>query len=444
MLDLNRFYQACNPSRPLAVSNLEDQRYFINFSAVRGGDIVQELGRTIALLYPQQPTAQLFTGHVGSGKSTELLRLKAELESKGFHVVYFQSDQDLEMGNVEVTNVLMAITRRVSESLETLDIRLRPSYFERLLSELSQLFQTPVNISEVSFSVGMASVTAEARASTERLSQLQQYLEPRTRSIIEAINEQLLKPAIAQLPSHGKRGLVVIVDNLDRMDTIQKVANRLQSEYLFVGRGEQLKGLACHVVYTIPLELAFSDELPQLINRFGDRPKVLPMVPVQTRSGDPYEPGLALLRQMALARAFPQLSPTQRLEQVGDMFENAATLDRLCYISGGHMRNLMRLMYGCLLKQDPPFSRQTLEAVIRNERDDLASLIDDHEWQMLMEAVARGRVNSDEDYNKLLRSLYLLEYRAPDERWFGINPVLAETETYQRLRPQPIQVVTPP
>ncbi|HEY9877613.1 MAG TPA: ATP-binding protein, partial [Leptolyngbyaceae cyanobacterium] len=227
MLDLNRFYKACNPSRPLAISNPEDQRYFVNFSAVRGGDMVQELGRTIALLYPDQPTAQLFTGHVGSGKSTELLRLKSNLESQAFHVVYFQSDQDLEMGNVEVTNVLMAITRRVSESLEEIGIRLRPGYFERLLQDLSQIFQTPVDLSQVSFSVGMAAVTAEARASTERLTQLQQYLEPRTRSIIDAINTELLRPAIARLPEKGKRGLVVIVDNLDRMDTIQRVANRL-------------------------------------------------------------------------------------------------------------------------------------------------------------------------------------------------------------------------
>lgn len=435
-LDLPRFYQACNPSRPLSIANPIDQRYFINFSSVRGGDVVYELGRAIALLYPDQPTAQLFTGHVGSGKSTELLRLKANLESQGFHVVYFRSDQDLEMGNVEVTNVLMAITRRVGESLEAIGIRLRPGYFERLLQDLSQLFQTPVNLTEVSFSVGMAAVTAEARASTERLSQLQQYLEPRTRSIIEAINAEILGPAQERLPTKGKRGLVVIVDNLDRMDTVQKVGNRLQSEYLFVGRGEQLKGLDCHVVYTIPLELVFSDELPQLVNRFGDRPKVLPMVPVQTRMNQPYEPGLILLRQMVLARAFPDLSPEERLAHLTEVFDQASTLDRLCYISGGHMRNLMRMMYGCLLKQDPPFSRETLEAVIRNERDDLTSLIDDHEWQLLMKAVARGRVQSNEDYTVLLRSLYLLEYRAPEERWFGINPVLAETETYQRLRSQ--------
>lgn len=436
MLDLPRFYQACNPSRPLAIADPEDEGYFIDFSSVRGGDIVREMGRPIALLFPEQPTAQLFTGHVGSGKSTELLRLKANLEKQKFHVVYFQSDQDLEMGNVEVTNVLMAITRRVSESLESIGIRLRPRYFQNLLQDIASLFNTPIDLSSVSFSAGMASVTLEARESTERLSQLQQYLEPRTRSIIEAINSELLTPAIARLTQQGKRGLAVIVDNLDRMDTVHRSSNRLQSEYLFVGRGEQLKRLACHVVYTIPLELVFSDELTQLVNRFGDRPKVLPMVPVQTRSGEIYEPGMALLRQMALARAFPQLHPAERLNQLTQVFEDAATLDRLCYISGGHMRNLVRLMYGCLLKQDPPFSRDTLETVIRNERDDLASLLDGHEWQLLFDAIERGRVQSEDDFNVLLRSLYLFEYRAPEQRWFGINPVLAETETYQSHQAQ--------
>lgn len=432
MLDLPRFYQACNPIRPLTVSDPLDRQYFINFSEVRGGDVVSELGRTIAVLYPNQPTAQLFTGHVGSGKSTELMRLKAYLESQSFHVVYFQSDQDLEMGNVEVTNVLMAITRRVSASLEENGIRLQPNYFQRLLQDIANLFNTSLDLTELSLATGMASVTLEARESNERLSQLQQYLEPRTRSIIEAINAELLQPAMERLAQEGKRGLVVVVDNLDRMDPVEKVGNRLQSDYLFIGRGEQLKGLACHVVYTVPLEMMFSDELPNLKNRFGDI-KVLPMVPVCTRDREIYEPGMALLRQMALARAFPERSPEERLAHLEEVFENAETLDRLCYISGGHMRNLMRLMYGCLVKQDPPFQRQTLETVISNERDDLASNLDDSEWSLLLQALERGRVQSDEDYNVLLRSLYLFEYRAPEPRWFGINPVLAETETYKQL-----------
>jgi hypothetical protein len=63
---------------------------------------------------------------------------------------------------------------------------------------------------------------------------------------------------------------------------------------LFVDRGEQLKRLNCHVVYTIPLALIFSDELPRLANRFGIAPKLLAMVPVITRSGEPFARGRSL------------------------------------------------------------------------------------------------------------------------------------------------------
>ncbi|MGB5960190.1 MAG: hypothetical protein WBG73_05985 [Coleofasciculaceae cyanobacterium] len=47
-LDVGRFYQACSPS-PLVMGNTEDRKYYIDFSSVRGGNIIKELGRTIAL-----------------------------------------------------------------------------------------------------------------------------------------------------------------------------------------------------------------------------------------------------------------------------------------------------------------------------------------------------------------------------------------------------------
>ena len=51
VLDLGRFYQACNPS-PLDLGNPEARKYYIDFSSVRGGNIIRELGRTISRLSP--------------------------------------------------------------------------------------------------------------------------------------------------------------------------------------------------------------------------------------------------------------------------------------------------------------------------------------------------------------------------------------------------------
>ncbi len=431
LLDLPRFYRATNPSRPLKVAQPEDRRYYVDFSSVRGGDIISELGRTIVRLSPDQPTTQLFTGHIGCGKSTELFRLKGGLEQQDFHVVYFESDRDLEMADVDISDILLMIAHQVTQSMETVGIRLRPTYLENLFRNLLETLRSPLEVSDVSFSVGIAAITARAKESPEMRSQLRQYLEPRTKGIIDAINTEILGAAITQLKAQGKRGLVVIADNLDRIDPISRADGRSQSEYLFVDRGEQLKRLNCHVVYTIPLALIFSDELPRLSNRFGTAPKLLAMVPVATRTGDPFLKGRQLLKKMVMVRAFPTLKARDRWQQIEQVFDSPDTLTRLVTISGGHMRNLMRLLYGCLQKGDPPIRQETLESVIRDERDALLGLIGAGEWQLLLEAVSEGDEQGNEAYNPLLRSLFLYEYRDDEGRWFGLNPVLAETKRYR-------------
>ena len=430
-LDLPRFYRAANPSRPLRLVQTEERQYYIDFSSVRGGDIVRELERTITLLSPDEATTQLFTGNIGCGKSTELLRLKAQLEQQGLHVVYFESDRDLEMADVDISDILLMIAHQVVESLENDGIKLKPSVLVNLFRNLAETLQTPMEIADVSFSVGIAAITARAKESPEMRSRMRQYLEPRTKTIIDAINEELLEVASATLRSNGKKGLVVIVDNLDRIDPVERANGRTQSEYLFIDRGEQLKRLNCHLVYTIPLTLVFSDDLPRLSNRFGVSPKVLPMVPVTQRDGSTSEPGLALLQQMVLARAFPDKNYNERIDHISDIFENINVLNRLCRLSGGHMRNLMRLLYGCLQKGDPPLQSAVLEAVIRDERDSLMALIDESEWQLMFKAVSTPDNQGNEAYSLLLRSLFLYEYRDNSGRWFDINPVLKETKRFQ-------------
>jgi hypothetical protein len=198
-LDLRKFYQACNPSKTLDMGNAEDQRYYIDFSSVRGGEIIEELGRTITLFSPDEPTCQLFTGHIGCGKSTELLRLKDQLKRQGFHVVYFESSQDLDLADVDISDILLAIARQVSESLEAIQIKLTPGYFTNLFTEVKDFLQTPVDLSlgaELSFGIGK--ITAQTKDSPKLRGQLRQYLEPRTNGILDAINE-LIERATKEL-----------------------------------------------------------------------------------------------------------------------------------------------------------------------------------------------------------------------------------------------------
>lgn len=433
ILDVRKFYQVTNPSKTLDVDNIEQRKYYIDFSAVRGSNLIEELLDKITFFSPDEATCTLFTGHIGSGKSTELLRLKAELEQSGFHVVYFESSQDLEMADVDISDILLAIARQVSQSLEAVKIQIKPSYFSNLFREIGDLLQTPIDISaeaELSFAIGK--ITAKAKEAPKLRDKLRDYLEPRTSSVLQCINQELLIPAIAKLKQLGKNGLVVIVDNLDRIDSTQKLSGRLQPEYLFVDRGEQLKALKCHVVYTMPLSLIFSNDAERLTERFGGDPKVLPMVSVRLRDGRECVEGMRLLRQMVLSRAFPDLDETQRINAIPEIFESHETLNRLCRVSGGHVRNLLRLLNRWIERQKKfPLSEDYLEEVILERRNQLSLGIDSLEWESLRQVGQQKQVSGNENYHTLIRSMFVFEYRDRNGSWFDINPILTEAKRFE-------------
>ncbi|MCP4340340.1 MAG: ATP-binding protein [Desulfobulbaceae bacterium] len=426
-VDLKQFFQACNPSTKLDFADPEQRKYYIDFSTVRSGNLIRELKRSI--IYSDQPSCQLFTGHIGCGKSTELLRLKAELEDQGFHVVYFESSEDLDMGDIDITDILLLIARKLAESLDTIDIEIRPGYFKKLFKEIKEFLKKEIDLSlEAKFKLGLATITAKTKDSSKLRSKLRDYLEPRTDNIIDSINNEILQPATEKLKQAGKSGLVIIVDNLDRIDNTEKTSGRRQPEYIFIDRGEQLKRLGCHLVYTIPLTLIFSNDAATLNNRFGVKPKVLAMVPVYLRDNSPYEKGISLLKQMVTAKAFPDAEPGERPDKVEQLFEKAEMLDRLCKISGGHVRNLLGLLFSCLQKDDPPFSRDILEEVIREYRDDLAKRVTSDEWELLRQVAENKGVAGEEEYQVLLQSMFVFEYQDKKGIWFGVNPLLAEME----------------
>ncbi|AFZ14570.1 hypothetical protein Cri9333_3760 [Crinalium epipsammum PCC 9333] len=428
-LNIAKFYQACNPS-PLVVSKAEDRKYYIDFSSVRGVNIVRELGRSIKLSV-DQPTCNLFTGHIGCGKSTELQLLKAELEKQGFHAVYFESSQVLEMADVDVTDILLAIARQLSESLQAIGIKLQPGFFANLFTSIGELLQTPLEF-EGEFSVVIAKITAKTKDSPNLRSKLRQYLEPRTNSIINAINQEILKPAQKILKQKDKKGLVVIVDNLDRLDNSIKPNGQIQPEYLFIERGEQLNQLHCHVVYTVPLILVFSNALGRLANRFGKDPKVLPMVPVELRQGGgECKEGMALLSQMVMARAFPDENIVRRYDLITEVFDSPETLERLCRVSGGHVRNLLMLLRRCLEREDPPFPQACIEDVIKQRCNELSLGIDENEWTLLREVAQQQIIRGEEKYQTLVRDMFVFEYRDNEGSWFDINPILKEAKEFQ-------------
>jgi len=449
-LDPKRFFKACNPA-PLDLTNNDQKRYYINFAEVRGENVIKQLHREISYS-EDQPSCQLFTGHIGCGKSTELSQLKARLQEDGFHVVYFEATDDLDVADVELTDILLAIARQVSASLEKSKIQLKPTGFKAFLQQTAEFLQTPIELTgeaefggakikadtekgvEFSLPLGLAKITAKTKDSQQMRSKLRQHLEPQTNKILTLINDEIIKIAQEQLKQKGSKGLVVIVDNLDRIQ-YQKTSSSSKPlpEYLFVDRGEQLRKINCHLVYTLPLALNYSNEREALKQRLGggSSPIILPMVPVKTRDGEDHLEGMKLLRELVVKRAFPEAKSEECPALVTKIFDSSETLDKLCRVSGGHVRNLVGMLRICLRKDDPPISGKVLDKVIKKERDGLLSAIDEEEWELLFKVEREQKVKGDFECQMLLRSLFVFEYQDDDGSWYSLNPLLLESKRYK-------------
>jgi hypothetical protein len=136
-----------------------------------------------------------------------------------------------------------------------------------------------------------------------------------------------------------------------------------------------------------------------------------------------------LLRQMVLARAFPDSDEGERLKRIPEIFDVPETLNLLCRISGGHVRNLLRLLNDSIKRQRGlPITRSSLESVIREYRHNRVLAVTDTEWNLLRQVAQEKKVAGEEGYQTLIRSLFVYEYRYEEDSWFDVDPILADAK----------------
>ena len=426
---LDNIYNTFDPFRPLEPGN----PFYVNCHAVRGNDdILRELGRKIERSH--KPTCQIYTGHRGVGKSTELLRLRADLESKGIKVVYFAADDDIDEEDAQYTDVLLSCTRHVLEDLQN---QANPSPLTNWLKSrwqsLKDLALTEIKFDDLKIEQQVsqfAKLTATLRQVPSTRQKIREQIDIHSISLIEALNE-FIQEATQKLVT---KKLVVIVDNLDRIVPSPRGDNRTNHDEIFIDRSNQLRGLECHVIYTVPISLVYSNRASVLRDNYGDC-QVLPMLMVHQRNGDVYADGIAKVKELIHQR-IAQFAQNVTLEQ--DIFDAVGTVEQLCLMSGGHLRELMQLIQGSLDWTDTlPISASALRRAIARARNTYRDTVDEGDWEKLAAVFKTKRIANDDNYRNLLFKRCVLEYRYTDTngemiRWHDIHPLLRGVEELQR------------
>jgi AAA ATPase domain len=440
MANLKRdLFNTFKPDRPLLGG---DPRY-VNCQKVRGdGDICRDIGAKLIL--SDEKTCQLYTGHRGAGKSTELMRLKDYLVENRCDVVYFAADdEDIDPEDTQYTDILLCCTRRLLEALKE-SAKPTPllNWLRSRWGELKDLATADVEFEKLSIEAQMmqfAKLTANLRAVPSLRQEIRRKVDPNTVTLIQALNE-FIGEAKRNLPK-GCTELVVIADNLDRIVPVPEASGRWNHEEIFVDRCEQLKALNCHTIYTVPISLAYSPHATNLMDIYNGNPThILPMVMVKTPKGDVYPPGLKKVREIIQKRV-EQIDPNLPIET--GFFESSETLNKLCLMSGGHMRSLMSLLSSAISYTDRfPIPQKAIVKAITQARNNYRRAVEEdllkqrNQWQTLAQVYRSKRMKNGDEYRSLLFNRCLLEYSYVDQegeeqRWVDVNPMIVKLPEFQ-------------
>ncbi|MCV3217062.1 ATP-binding protein [Plectonema radiosum NIES-515] len=427
---LKRIYNAFDPFRPLPAG---DPAY-VDCTEVRGdGDILVEVGKEILL--SDRMTSQLYAGHRGAGKSTELLRLQQFLNEQGCFVVYFPADEeDIDPEDAQYTDILLACTRHL---LERLKDSASPASLLNWLNErwqdLKDLALTQVSFEKLTIEAKIsqfAKLTANLRTEPSQRQKIRERVNPHTITLIAALNE-FIQDAKKNLPS-GYSQLVLIADNLDRIVPIPQEDGRTNHDQIFLDRSEQLQALDCHLIYTVPISLLYSNRAADLANIYGNT-QVLPMIMVQTPDNQLYERGINKVIEILQKR----LSLIDSSLSVVNMFEQREALEGLCLMSGGHVRNLLLLMKEAIKYTNTlPITIRAVQRSISELRNTYRNTVFANEWDALATVYHSKKIENDPLYRGLLFNRCILEYRylnkqEESEVWYDIHPLIKGIQEFQ-------------
>lgn len=406
---------------------------YVDFREVRGGnDVSIELGRRIRR--SNDSTCQLFSGHLGGGKSTELLRLAAELKQQGCTVVYFSADDDdINPEDVEYTDILLACTRHLLEVVKEADPKPVLSWLKDRWSSVVDILQTDITFSEVSVESQInqfAKITSKIRTQPAQRAELRKKLNPFTQGLVDALNS-FIHEATTKLPKNRNK-LVVIADGLEKIQYIKSDDGWSNHDDIFIARANQLQSLDCHIIYTVPVSLALSSRASDLMDIYSCSPDVMPMITVKSRQGEEDAAGIAKLKELIAVRV-QSVSAARALDLAGGVFDSAETLEMLCRMSGGHVRNLVILVQYAIDYQDElPITQQSVEKAIRKMRRTYRDSVNAWEWELLARVADEKRAPNEETFRSLLFRRCILQYLDEEgETWHDVHPMLEAVDEFR-------------
>lgn len=292
-------------------------------------DVIKSLKKSILRL--EGGGVFLFTGQIGSGKSTELTRLQAELRGPQVKAYYCDLADWLNLNEpISLGSFLVALLAAWVEQVGALQGQQTPA--ERLWAFLTKTEVLPKDFAlEGDVGVLKAKVGFALQTDPNLRAHISEALRKHQSRFIQQVHEFVLELK-SDLCAQGEK-CVLIADSLEKLRGYGPHAETIYTslQQLFVGEGAALKLPGVHVVYSVsPFLIEQNNQLPAQLG-VGE---VFTMPSVHVFQHNSHQPDTAGIGAMvALVKA--------RFARCNEVFSDEQ-LQRMAADSGGDLRDFLR------------------------------------------------------------------------------------------------------
>lgn len=351
----------------------------------------------------------LFTGHRGSGKSTELNRLAMNLDDQ-FFIVKFSITESLNFADLNYIDILLVSILKLLQKAIKEKIKINEGILEYVFNWLhyeitEEIITIPSEEISLSGKIDFFVVKMEGKLKQESFTReiLRKKITPKLSELIDKINL-----TIPEIEEKTKKPVLIIVEDIDKVD-LEK------AQHLFFQHGESLLSINSMMIYTFPVALRHSDDFAQVAKTFHSF-FVLPNVTILDKQDRKVPQAYTALTDVILKRAEERLFTKDAIE-------------RAIQLSGGLMIDLIHLIKdaasNALLDKKEIIDAIHITKSANEMRNDYRVMLRPEQYDLLnrINEDTEKKPANDEVVRSCLHNLSLLEYRN-DEVWVAVHPIV--------------------
>ncbi len=357
----------------------------------------------------------LLTGHMGSGKSTELNRMAedAGLKEK-FFIVKYRIIDVLNISDIDYLDFLMSFAAVLFIRAIKSGIEVGPKFLKNISSWMEYITRDIKELEgDKSKKLRDKSIHFFQKILTVLLNEvfLRDALRERAvkniNQLLEVINS-IIAEIQARLPE-GKE-LLVIIDDLEKIPDVKRAHS------LFNEAGRYMTAPKCKIVYTLPVALYYNVQIKNILNIFN-RAYFLKNISI-------FDPGKNSYREKEMD--FMRQYIARRMDL--SLMDKEAQ-DLAIQYSGGVVRELMRIVKDAIIKalsrEYPAIPRELVQEVIIDLQNEYSRGLMKRHYDVIDQILNKSveYVEDEETLMELYHTRVLLEYEN-GVRWVDVNPIV--------------------